>query len=86
MLQDHTSQEGLEPDINPDLFEKIAKKVVNNNGQTEILEWEKRNIKNPYMKGNKVTYQGKTYVSKIDINLTAPGDVLSGWKEIADEY
>ena len=82
VLQDHTSQEGLEPDISPDLFEKIAKKVVNNNEQTEILEWQKRDITNPYMKGDKVTYQGKTYVSKIDVNLTTPGKALSGWEEV----
>ena len=82
VLQDHTSQEGLEPDISPDLFEKIAKKVVDDNEQTEILEWEKRDITNPYMKGDKVLYEGKTYVSKIDVNLTTPGKALSGWEEV----
>ena len=82
VLQDHTSQEGLEPDISPDLFEKIAKKVVDDNEQTEILEWEKRDITNPYMKGDKVLYEGKTYVSKIDVNLTTPGNKLSGWEEV----
>ena len=86
VLQDHTSQEGLEPDINSDLFEKTAKKVVDDNEQAEILEWKKHNIKNPYMKGDKVTYQDKTYISKIDINLTTPGDKISGWEEIVDEH
>ena len=84
VLQDHTSQEGLEPDVNPDLFEQITKKVVDDNEQTEILEWEKRDIKNPYMKGDKVLYQGKIYVSNIDINLTTPGNALSGWQEVVE--
>ena len=84
VLQDHTSQEGLEPDVTPDLFEQIVKKVVGDNEQTEILEWEKRDIKNPYMKGDKVLYQGKIYVSNIDINLTTPGKALSGWQEVVE--
>ena len=78
VLQDHTSQEGLEPDVNPELFERIVKK----NEQTEILEWEKRDIKNPYMKGDKVIYEGKIYVSNINVNLTTPGRPLSGWTEV----
>lgn len=81
VLQVHTAQEGLEPDVNPELFEKLAKKI-----NTEVLEWEKRDITNPYMKGDKVLYEGKVYVSKIDINLTTPGNKLSGWEEVADEH
>ena len=84
VLQNHTSQEGLEPDVTPDLFERIVKKVVDDNEQTEILEWEKRDVKNPYMKGDKVSYQGKIYVSNIDINLTTPGKALSGWQEVVE--
>ena len=84
VLQDHTSQKGLEPDVTPDLFERIVKKVVDDNEQTEILEWEKRDVKNPYMKGDKVSYQGKIYVSNIDINLTTPGHALSGWQEVVE--
>lgn len=84
VLQNHTSQEGLEPDVTPDLFERIVKKVVDDNEQTEILEWEKRDIKNPYMKGDKVSYQGKIYVSNIDVNLTTPGKALSGWQEVVE--
>ena len=64
------------------VVEKKAKKVVDDNEQTEILEWEKRDITNPYMKGDKVLYEGKTYVSKIDVNLTTPGKALSGWEEV----
>lgn len=82
VLQAHTSQEGLQPDISPNLFEKVAKKVAEDNPQGEILEWKKPNIKNPYMKGDKVTYEGKTYISKIDANLTTPGAMLSGWEEV----
>ena len=80
VLQDHTSQEGLEPDVNTDLFKKVEEKVTQDSEQTEILEWEKRDITNPYMKGDKVLYKGEIYVSKIDINLTTPGNKLSGWE------
>ena len=82
VLQDHTSQEGLEPDVNVDLFGKITKKVVDDNEQTEILEWKKCDVTNPYMKGDKVSYKGKIYISDIDINLTTPGKALSGWTEV----
>ena len=80
VLQDHISQEGLEPDVNADLFKKVEEKVTQDSEQTEILEWEKRDITNPYMKGDKVLYKGEIYVSKIDINLTTPGNKLSGWE------
>ena len=80
VLQAHTAQEGLEPDVSPELFEKLAKKI-----NTEVLEWEKRDITNPYMKGDKVLYEGKVYVSKIDINLTTPGNKLSGWEELVEQ-
>lgn len=80
VLQAHTAQEGLEPDVNSELFEKLAKKI-----NTEVLEWEKRDITNPYMKGDKVLYEGKVYVSKIDINLTTPGNKLSGWEELVEQ-
>lgn len=80
VLQNHTSQKGLEPDVNADLFKKVEGKVTQDSEQTEILEWEKRDITNPYMKGDKVLYKGEIYVSKIDINLTTPGGKLSGWE------
>ena len=80
VLQNHTSQEGLEPDVNADLFKKVEGKVTQDSEQTEILEWEKRDITKPYMKGDKVLYKGEIYVSKIDINLTTPGGKLSGWE------
>ena len=83
VLQNHTAQEGLEPDVTPDLFERIMKKVVGDNEQTEILEWEKRDIKNPYMKGDKVIHNGKTYVCTIDNNVWEPG--VYGWEEITEQ-
>ena len=33
VLQAHTAQEGLQPDISPDLFEKVVKKVTENKNE-----------------------------------------------------
>jgi hypothetical protein len=45
-----------------------------------IPEWEQPDSTNPYMAGDKVTYNGKTYESIIDNNVWSP--VEYGWKEI----
>lgn len=36
-----------------------------------------------YMKGDKVTYNGKRYVSQIDNNTYSPSAYPAGWKEVA---
>ena len=37
---------------------------------------------NPYMKGDKVKHNGKTWVSSIDNNVWAPG--VYGWDEVTE--
>ena len=46
-----------------------------------IPEWEQPDSTNPYMKGDKVTHGGKTWVSDIDNNVWEPG--VYGWSEEA---
>lgn len=45
-----------------------------------IHEWVQPDSTNPYMKGDKVTYQGRTWASVIDNNVWAP-DVY-GWEVV----
>lgn len=47
-----------------------------------IPEWEQPDSTNPYMKGDKVTFNGKTYESLIDNNVWSPDDYPAGWKEM----
>lgn len=77
----HTSQEGWEPDIAPSLFAKVLIPTDDDGQQTVIPEWEQPDSTNPYMAGDKVTHNGKTWVSNIDNNVWEPG--VYGWSEDA---
>lgn len=76
VLQNHTSQSDWTPVAAASLFAKILP------GQegTDIGEWIQPDSTNPYMKGDKVTYNGSTWVSDIDNNVWAP-DVYGWTKE-----
>lgn len=75
VLQDHASQADWTPDVSPSLFAKVL--IPNEN---VIPEWEQPDSTNPYMIGDKVTYNGKTYVSTVDNNVWAPD--AYGWEEV----
>ena len=77
VLQDHTSQMDWTPETAPSLFAKV---LTNEEGTPQ--EWEQPDSTNPYMKGDKVIYNGKTYESLIDNNVWSPIDYPDGWKEI----
>lgn len=74
VLQAHTSQATWTPDTAVSLFAKV---LIPDENKTP--EWEQPGSTNPYMKGDRVTYNGKTYESTIDNNVWAPG--VYGWKE-----
>lgn len=76
VLQDHTSQEIWIPVDAPSLFAKVL--ITNEN---VIPEWEQPDSTNPYMTGDKVVYDGKTYVSTVDNNVWYP--TTYGWEEVA---
>lgn len=78
VLQNHTSQEGWTPTSAPSLFAKVL------TSEGEILDWEQPDSTNPYMKGDKVRYNGKVYESLIDNNVWAPDAYPLGWKEIEE--
>ena len=79
VLQAHTVQEAWTPTNAPSLFAKV---LIDPTGET-ILNWEQPDSTNPYMKGDKVIHNGKTYVCTIDNNVWEPG--VYGWEEITKQ-
>lgn len=75
VLTAHTSQATWAPDVAPSLFTKVLTSETGN-----VLEWVQPDSTNPYMKGDKVLYNGKTYQSTVDNNVWAPG--VYGWEEV----
>lgn len=73
VLQQHVAQDSWAPDVSPSLFAKV---LVDPTGET-ILEWEQPDSTNPYMKGDKVKYNGVVYESEVDNNVWEPG--VYGW-------
>ena len=73
-LQAHTSQTGWEPNNAPSLWAKVLIP------DTDVIpEWEQPDSTNPYSAGDKVTHNGKTWVSDVDGNVWEPG--VYGWTE-----
>lgn len=74
-LQGHTSQETWTPTGAVSLWAKVLIP-----DPTVIPEWQQPESTTPYMKGDKVTYQGKTWQSTVDNNVWAPGTY--GWEAV----
>ena len=75
-VQDHTSQDGWEPESAPSLWAKVLIP-----DETVVPEWEQPDSTNPYNAGDKVTHNGKTWVSDVDNNVWEPG--VYGWSEVS---
>ena len=75
-LQAHTSQDGWEPESAPSLWAKVLIPDPD-----VIPEWEQPDSTNPYSAGDKVTHNGKTWVSGVDNNVWEPG--VYGWTEVS---
>ena len=69
----HKSQPTWTPDVAVSLFAKIL--IPDDD---KIYEWEQPDSTNPYKKGDKVTHNGKTWISTIDGNVWEPG--VYGWE------
>ena len=74
----HTSQSDWTPTSASSLFAKV---LIDPTGET-INEWVQPDSTNPYMAGDKVIFNGKTYESVIDNNVWSPSAYPAGWKEI----
>lgn len=73
-LTPHTSQETWNPVDAPSLWAKVLIPDPD-----VIPAWEQPDSTNPYMTGDKVTHNGKTWVSDVDNNVWEPG--VYGWSE-----
>lgn len=73
-LQAHTAQTDWTPTTAPSLWAKVLI------SDPEVVpEWEQPDSTNPYMQGDKVTHNGKIWVSDVDNNVWEPG--VYGWTE-----
>lgn len=77
VLQNHTSQADWQPDVAVSLFAKVLIPDADT-----VPEWEQPDSTNPYMKGDKVSYEGAVYESLIDNNVWSPSEYPSGWQII----
>lgn len=75
VLQSHTSQDGWKPEDAPSLFAKVLIPDPD-----VIPDWEQPDSTNPYMKGDKVRFDGKVYRSLIDGNVWSPAAYPAGWE------
>jgi len=64
-VQAHPQNETYTPDAAVSLWAEVL--------NDEIREWVQPDSTNPYMKGDKVTHNGKVWESQIDYNVYEPG-------------
>lgn len=75
VLQEHTSQADWTPDVAASLFAEVLIP------DPEVIpDWVQPDSTNPYMKGDKVRYDGKIWESTIDNNVWSP--TTYGWVEV----
>lgn len=74
VITTHISQEDWTPDAAISLFTRVS--IPDEN---IIPEWIQPESTNPYMIGDKVTYEGKTWESTVNDNVWAPN--IYGWQE-----
>ena len=73
----HSSQSDWTPDISPSLFAVV---LTSPDGTPQ--EWVQPDSTNPYMKGDKVIFEGVVYESLIDNNIWSPAAYPAGWQII----
>ena len=81
VIQAHTSQADWTPVAAPSLFAKVINETIDGS----IPEFEQPDSTNPYMKGDRVIFNGKVYESLIDNNVYSPSDYPAGWKEVTSD-
>jgi hypothetical protein len=74
VVQTHTVQDDWTPDISASLFTEVT-----------IEEWptwrQPTGAQDAYMTGDKVTFEGRHYVSLMDYNTYSPAAYPAGWEE-----
>ena len=75
-LQAHTSLSDWTPDVAVSLWVRVDDPSI------EFPEWKQpTGAQDAYMKGDKVSYNGKHYISIVDNNVWSP--TTYGWEEVA---
>lgn len=75
-LQAHTSQSDWTPDVAVSLWVRVDDPSV------EFPKWKQpTGAQDAYQKGDKVSYEGKHYISTVDNNVWSP--TTYGWEEVA---
>lgn len=83
VIQAHTSQEDWHPDVAVSLFTKvIVGEVDPGTGEQVVLDWVQPDSTNPYMKGDRVIFEGVVYESTVDNNIWAPNAYPQGWSVV----
>ena len=77
-LQSHTAQDAWTPVAAPSLWAKVL--IPDEN---VIPEWEQPDSTNPYMRGDKVMFNGQVYESTIDNNIWSPSAYPAGWQVVS---
>ena len=73
VVQAHTVQEDWTPDVSASLFTEVS-----------IEEWPEYvtpSSANPYMTGDKVTFNGKHYICVMDNTVWSPSEYPTAWEE-----
>jgi len=78
VIQAHQTQSDWTPDVAVTLW----KVWVDPDAVPDIAEWVQPGSTNPYMKGDKVLFNGNTYESVIDNNVWSPTGYPAGWRKI----
>ena len=83
VIQAHTSQEDWHPDVAVSLFTKvIVGEVDPGTGEQVVLDWVQPDSTNPYMKGDRVIFEGVVHESTVDNNIWAPNAYPQGWSVV----
>lgn len=83
VIQAHTSQEEWSPDVAVSLFTKVIVGGVDpGTGEQVVLDWVQPDSTNPYMKGDRVIFEGVVYESTVDNNIWAPNAYPQGWSVV----
>lgn len=83
VLQAHTSQADWTPDVAVSLFAKvIVGELDPGTGEQVVLDWIQPDSTNPYMKGDRVIFEGVVYESTVDNNIWAPNAYPQGWSVV----
>ena len=82
VIQEHTSQSDWTPDVAVSLFARNHSQPDEGGEEEEFPEYVQPTAENPYMTGDKVTFNGEHYICLIDNCVWSPTDYPSGWEKV----